>query len=103
MGSIFTPAGSFDWMSATFARTARTTSRLFAPVSIIAMPVTASPSPSRVITPCRSAAPTRTFATCRTSTGVPSGSVCKTTFAMSSSHLRRPTPTSVYDSSGRSR
>ena len=50
------------WISATFFFTPWVTSRLLAPMSIIVMPVTASPCPSRVMTPNRIAAPTRTVA-----------------------------------------
>ncbi|MFT3771860.1 MAG: hypothetical protein QM820_41155 [Minicystis sp.] len=99
---MVTPAGSCFWIWATLAPTSRTTSRLFDPRSIITMPVTASPLPSRVITPYRSAGATRTSATWRTSTGVSPLPFLRTTSAISCWSRSRPWPRTVYASSRRS-
>ena len=64
--------------------TACTTSRELAPVSIITVPATISPSPCLVTAPKRSAGPTRTSPRFRIRTGVPSASEVTTVFSISS-------------------
>ncbi len=77
------------------------TSRPFSPLSMITMPATVSPRPSRVTAPWRGIAPVRTSATSRTSTGTPSTAVI-TTASMSACPVSRPTPRTVVRSARRS-
>ncbi len=99
---MITPGGSCAWISATRFLTPCTTSRPFAPTSIMVMPVTASPSPSRVMVPKRIAEPICTRLTLRTKMGVPSSAVRITTASISCSFANRPTPRSVSASPLRS-
>ncbi len=69
---MVTSRGRVAWIAGILALTRSTTSLEFSPLSMITMPATASPCPSRVTAPCRVWAPTCTWATSRSSTGVPS-------------------------------
>ena len=59
-----TPGGSVALIRSTAACTARATAREFSPWSIMAIPATISPRPSRVAAPCRSIGAKRTSPSC---------------------------------------
>ena len=79
-----TPGGSVPRIVSSRSRAAVTTRRLFSPRTIITIPVTTSPRPSRVAAPCRARGAIVTLPTSRMSTGTPPGGLRTTTFSMSS-------------------
>ena len=85
------PSGSDGASAATARFTAPTTVREFSPRSMIAMPATVSPSPSRVTAPWRGCGRIDTSATSRSSTGVPSAAR-STTAPTSAVVANWPTP-----------
>ena len=70
-GSTVTPSGSIFCTLATRFSSSPVTTLAFAPLSIIAIPPTHSPSPSFVIAPKRFGAPNLTFPISPTCTGIP--------------------------------
>lgn len=66
-----TPSGSIFWILATRSSSSRVTTLALAPLSIMAMPPTHSPLPSRVMAPKRLADPNFTVATSLMWIGMP--------------------------------
>ena len=88
------PAGSVFWISAIRAFTRVATSFPFSPWSMMTMPATVSPLPSRVTAPLRGRGPTPTSATSPTRIGTPS-TEASTMRRRSSTPVARPLPRTV--------
>ena len=88
------PAGRVFWMPTIRCLTRAATSRPFSPWSMMTMPATVSPLPSRVTAPLRGMGPTSTSATSPRRIGTPS-TEARTMRRRSSTPATRPLPRTV--------